>query len=77
MAEPVTVATVVRAIDEVLGEGFAREHSELVGAMLLASAINVAGAHIESGLDEIAEALEGTEVPLTVVRPNPAFDVIR
>jgi hypothetical protein len=76
MTEPVNVATVVRAIDEAFGEGFAREHPELVGNMLLASAINVAGAHIESGLDEIASALQDTEVPL-VASARPTFDVIR
>jgi hypothetical protein len=74
--QSVTVAGVVEAIDAVLGKGFAREHPELIGTMLLTSAISIAGAHIEAGLDEIAEALEDTEVPLTIARP-PAFDVIR
>jgi hypothetical protein len=76
MTQSVTVASVVEAIDAAFGEGFAREHPDLVGRMLLASAVSLAGIHITNGLTEIASALEDTEVPLTIARP-PAFDVIR
>jgi hypothetical protein len=74
--QSVTVAGVVEAIDAAFGEGFAREHPDLVGRMLLASAISLAGNHITNGLTEIAEALEGADVPL-VTSGRPTFDVIR
>lgn len=52
----------VKDIDETFGNGYSREHPELVGQIVLASAVDYCGTVIHLDLEELKEMISSSKI---------------